>query len=92
MSRGKRDRSTVVPARAPARRAVWNWGGEVDWDVIFAVWVEVIRGTFGRFGRRVCRYREGSEGGLVSRSVDVAKLGRIGPVVMVGVRAQWMDG
>lgn len=30
VSRGKRERSTVVPARAPARRADWKVGDEED--------------------------------------------------------------
>lgn len=30
VSRGKRERSTVVPARAPARRADWKDGGDED--------------------------------------------------------------
>ena len=32
VSSGKRERSTVVPARAPARRADWKGGGEEDED------------------------------------------------------------
>lgn len=43
VSSGKRERSTVVPARAPARRAVWKAGGEEEW-------VDILEGCRG-----VCR-------------------------------------
>jgi len=45
VSSGKRERSTVVPARAPARRAVWKGGG--GWDFV-AVMVGEVSGEAGR--------------------------------------------